>query len=103
MPHDGTPNLHRLLLKRCALGDKEAFGQLTQMYYDHLPEERGAFLDDVIRESDKTRAKLKKMELLALEDREATLADNEEDAEREEEHGPEGLRTEGSGGDDHPP
>ena len=95
---DDTPKLHRLLLKRCALGDKEGYESLKQMYYDIDPWDRESFLARVINESDKTRKKLKDLELLALEEKEAALAD-EEDAEHCEE-GREDVRAEGARGND---
>lgn len=93
MPHDNLPKIHRLLLKRCALGDKDAYGQLQQMYWDQEPWEREGFLKEVIRLSDETREKLKQAELLALEESEAKLADIAEDEDYEEE-----LRGEEPGG-----
>lgn len=81
---DDIPKLHRLFLKRCALRDKEAYTLLVQMYNDLQPWERESFLEEVIRESDKTREKLKQAELAALETQECRHADETDEAEREE-------------------
>ncbi len=89
--------IHRAILKRASLGDKEALQLLTGLYYDTPAEDRAAFLMEALAESDKVQARLKRLELEQLEIKEAQVADVIEAAEAAQR---DNLRAKGAGGDD---
>ena len=89
--------IHMAVLKRASLGDKEGYHLLRGAYDDTPPEERAAFLLEVIRLADKVKARLKKLELEQLEVKEARIANVIEAAEAAQR---EDLRGKSSGGDD---
>ena len=96
-----TP-VHRRILQAASLGDKEGLSLLTAAYYQTPYDDRAAFLLEVIQVSDRTKAKLKKLELESLEVKEARIANVVEAAEAAQagKAQREDLRSESSGGDD---
>jgi predicted nucleic acid-binding Zn-ribbon protein len=80
--------------------DKEAYSMLTQLYYDTATEERPAFLKKVVEEANKTRKRLKDLELQKLEDEEQALAQIADHYEEITEREAEDVRRQSAGGDD---
>lgn len=93
--------LHKKLIKRLALGDKEAEGLLTQLYYDTPEEGRPALLVDMTEKSGECAVRLKDVLLEQQDIEDAARAKIKEEVEKYiEEHGREVICGEGSGGDD---
>lgn len=88
---------HKRLLKRFSLGDKEAEGLLTQIYYDTPEDIREKLLVEMGKLSGECAAKLKKvlLEDQDTEDRRCARIKEEIESRIEEE-----LRRKSAGGDD---
>ncbi len=104
--------VHKKILKAASLGDKEGLHRLTALYYDTPQDLRPTLLDEIMKESDKTRAKLKELELQKLEEEErriGQIVDAAEESRREKAGQAAGqgeaevIRGEGPGGDDEAP
>jgi len=101
--------VHQKMLKAASLGDKEGLRRLTALYYDTPQDLRPTLLEEIVKESNKTRAKLKELELQKLQEEECRIGqivDIAEEAIREKTRQTAGqgeaevIRGEGSGGDD---
>ncbi len=88
---------HKRLLKRFSLGDKEAEGLLTQLYYDTPKEKRDEMLMAMMTASNMCAAKLKKvlLEDQDTEDKRCARIKEAIESRIEEE-----LRGKSPGGDD---
>ncbi len=65
--------VHQKMLKAASLGDKEGLRRLTALYYDTPQDLRPTLLEEIVKESNKTRAKLKELELQKLQEEECRI------------------------------